>query len=133
MGLQTPSAPWVLSLAPPLETLCSVQWLTENIHLCICQAWIKKLYSVVLSKVHTKSKGQGIFVHYIKSNHKCSVTHKTSLLIFRYRYELSVHKGLLNNVIGKLIPWTYKKICNLLLESNGLKLLKFFGSGLFGN
>jgi hypothetical protein len=24
MGLQTPSAPWVLSLAPSLETLCSV-------------------------------------------------------------------------------------------------------------
>jgi hypothetical protein len=27
MGLQTPSAPWVLSLTPPLGTLCSVQWL----------------------------------------------------------------------------------------------------------
>jgi hypothetical protein len=27
MGLQTPSAPWVLSLATPLGTLCSVQWL----------------------------------------------------------------------------------------------------------
>jgi hypothetical protein len=27
MGLQTPSAPWVLSLAPSLETLCSVQWM----------------------------------------------------------------------------------------------------------
>ena len=25
MGLQTPSAPWVLLLAPPLGTLCSVQ------------------------------------------------------------------------------------------------------------
>jgi hypothetical protein len=31
MGLQTPSAPWILSLAPPLETLCSVQWMVfEN-------------------------------------------------------------------------------------------------------
>jgi hypothetical protein len=38
MGLQTPSAPWVLSLAPPSGTLCSVQWLAESIHLCICQA-----------------------------------------------------------------------------------------------
>jgi hypothetical protein len=38
MGLQTPSAPSVLSLAPPLGTLCSVQWLDESIHLCICQA-----------------------------------------------------------------------------------------------
>ena len=26
MELQTPSAPWVLSLAPSLEILCSVQW-----------------------------------------------------------------------------------------------------------
>jgi hypothetical protein len=38
MGLQVPSAPWVLSLAPPLGTLCSVQWLPLSIHLCICQA-----------------------------------------------------------------------------------------------
>ena len=38
MGLQTPSAPWVLSLAPPLGTLCSVQCLAVSIHLCICQA-----------------------------------------------------------------------------------------------
>ena len=37
-GLQTPSALWVISLAPPLGTLCSVQWLTESIHLCIYQA-----------------------------------------------------------------------------------------------
>jgi hypothetical protein len=37
MGLQTPSAPWVFSLAPSLGTLCSVQWLTESIHPCICQ------------------------------------------------------------------------------------------------
>jgi hypothetical protein len=26
MGPQTPSAPWVLSLAPSLGTLCSIQW-----------------------------------------------------------------------------------------------------------
>jgi hypothetical protein len=38
MGLPTPLAPLVLSLAPPLGTLCSVQWLAESIHLCICQA-----------------------------------------------------------------------------------------------
>ena len=25
IGLQTPLAPWVLSLAPPLEALCSIQ------------------------------------------------------------------------------------------------------------
>ena len=38
MGLQTPSAPLVLSLAPPLGSLCSVQWLAANISLCICKA-----------------------------------------------------------------------------------------------
>jgi hypothetical protein len=38
MGLQTPLPPWILSLVPPVLTLCSVQWLAEGIHLCICQA-----------------------------------------------------------------------------------------------
>jgi hypothetical protein len=32
MGLQTPSAPWVLSLVPPMGTLCSVQWQAESIY-----------------------------------------------------------------------------------------------------
>jgi hypothetical protein len=43
MGLQTPSAPWVLSLAPPLGTLCSVYWLAVSIHFCICQALAEPL------------------------------------------------------------------------------------------
>jgi hypothetical protein len=38
MGLQTPSAPWVLSLAPSLGNLCSFQWMAVSIHFCICQA-----------------------------------------------------------------------------------------------
>ena len=38
MGLQAPSASSILSLATPLWTLYSVQWLAESIHLCICQA-----------------------------------------------------------------------------------------------
>jgi hypothetical protein len=38
MGLQTPSAPSVLSLTPPLGTPCSVQWLAVSIQLCICKA-----------------------------------------------------------------------------------------------
>ena len=50
MGLQTPSAPWVLSLAPPLGTLCSVQWMAGS-HFCICQALAehlrKQLYQAV--------------------------------------------------------------------------------------
>ena len=43
VGLQTHSAPWVLSLAPSLGTLCSVQWLAESIHLCICQVLLESL------------------------------------------------------------------------------------------
>jgi hypothetical protein len=54
MGLQTSSAPWVLSLAPPLGILCSVQWLALSIHLCFCQALVdplrKQLYQDSVSK-----------------------------------------------------------------------------------
>jgi hypothetical protein len=46
MGLQTPSTPWVLSLAPSLGTLCSVQWMAVSIHLCICQELFDLLYTV---------------------------------------------------------------------------------------
>jgi hypothetical protein len=43
IGLQIPSAPWVLSLAPSLWTLFSVQWMTMSIHFCICQALAEPL------------------------------------------------------------------------------------------
>jgi len=43
MGQQTPSAPLVLSLAPPLGTLCSVQWMDVSNHFCICQALAEPL------------------------------------------------------------------------------------------
>jgi hypothetical protein len=43
MRLQTPSAPWVLSLAPSLRTLCSVQWMAVSIHFCISQALAEPL------------------------------------------------------------------------------------------
>jgi hypothetical protein len=43
MGLQTPSAPWVLSLAPTLGTLFSVQWMTVSIHFGICEALAEPL------------------------------------------------------------------------------------------
>ena len=42
-GLQTPSAPWVFSLAPLLGTLCSIQWMVVNIHFCICQSLAEPL------------------------------------------------------------------------------------------
>ena len=55
MCLQSPSAPSVLSLTPPLWTPCSVQWLAESIHLCICQALAeplrRQLYQAPVSKL----------------------------------------------------------------------------------
>jgi hypothetical protein len=54
MGLQTPSAPWGLSLALSLGTLCSVQWMAVSIHFCICQALAEPLrrqqYQALVSK-----------------------------------------------------------------------------------
>ena len=54
MGVQTPSAPWDLSLAAPLRTVCLVQWLSENIPLCIYQALAeplrRQLYQAPVSK-----------------------------------------------------------------------------------
>jgi hypothetical protein len=43
MGLQTTSAPWVLSLVPSLGTLCSIQRMAVSIHFCICQALAETL------------------------------------------------------------------------------------------
>jgi hypothetical protein len=54
-GMQTPSAPWVLSLAPYLGTLCSAQWMTVRIHFCICQALAeplrRELYETPVNKI----------------------------------------------------------------------------------
>ena len=54
MGLQAPSAPWVLSLSPPLGTLCSIQLLAESTHLCIYQVLAeplrRQLYQAPVSK-----------------------------------------------------------------------------------
>ena len=55
MGLQTLSAPWVLSLAPSLGTLHFFQWMAVNIHFCICQAlaepFRRQLYQDPISKL----------------------------------------------------------------------------------
>jgi len=54
MGLQTPTAPWVPSLALLLRTLCSVQWMAVSIHFWICQALAEplrgQLYQAPVSK-----------------------------------------------------------------------------------
>jgi hypothetical protein len=54
MGLQTPSAPPVLPLTPPLGTPYSDRWLAANIYLCIGQALAEplrgQLYQAPVSK-----------------------------------------------------------------------------------
>jgi hypothetical protein len=54
MGLQTPSAPRILPLTPPLGSFCSDQWLAVSIHPCICQALAEplreQLYQAPVSK-----------------------------------------------------------------------------------
>jgi hypothetical protein len=54
LGLQVSSAPLVLSLAPPLGTLCSDQCFIESINFCICQTLAeplrRQLYQVPVSK-----------------------------------------------------------------------------------
>jgi hypothetical protein len=47
MDLQTPSALWVLFLAPSLGTLCSVPWMAVSIHVCVCQALAEPLRTKV--------------------------------------------------------------------------------------
>jgi len=53
MGLQTPSAPSILSRTPPMGTLFSIQWLASSIHLCICHALAEPLRRqlILLSKL----------------------------------------------------------------------------------
>jgi hypothetical protein len=55
MGLQNPSASYILSLAPPLGTLCSVQWMAVSIHFYICHALAeplrRQLYQAPVSKL----------------------------------------------------------------------------------
>ena len=43
MGLQISSDPWILSLAPSLGTVCSVEWMAVSIYFCICQALAEPL------------------------------------------------------------------------------------------
>ena len=43
MGLQTPSAPLVLSLDPSLGIMCFVQWIEVSIQFCICQVLAEPL------------------------------------------------------------------------------------------
>ena len=69
MGLQTPSDPSVLSQIPPLENLCSVQWLAISTYLCIFQAlaetFRRQLYMAPDSKKFLASTMMSRFVNCI--------------------------------------------------------------------
>ena len=57
MGLQTPSAPSVLPLTPPLGSLCSVWWLATSIYICIGQALAEPLRRQLCQEVKCVSFG----------------------------------------------------------------------------
>jgi hypothetical protein len=69
IGLQSPSAPSVLSLTPPLRTLCGVQWLARSILLCICHILTeplkRQLYQASVSKLFLASRIVSGFVNCI--------------------------------------------------------------------
>ena len=75
MGLQTPSVHSVLSLTPPLETRCSIQWLSASILLCIFQALkeflMRQLYQAPVSKHFLASTIVSGFGDYMGWIHKC--------------------------------------------------------------
>jgi hypothetical protein len=54
MWLKTSSPPWLLSLAPTLGTLCSIQWMAVSIHFNICQTQAdplrRQLYQAPVTK-----------------------------------------------------------------------------------
>jgi hypothetical protein len=58
-GHQIPSAPWVLSLALSLGTMCYIQWMIVSSHFCICQALEeplrRQLYQVPVCKLLLES------------------------------------------------------------------------------
>jgi hypothetical protein len=101
MKLQTPSAPWVLSLAPPLGTLCSVSWLAVNLHFCICQALAeplrRQLYQAPVSKHLLASTIVSRFGNCIQDG---SVAQSLDGLCFSFYSTLC----LCNSDMGSLIP-----------------------------
>ena len=68
-GAANPFSSCILALAPPLGTLCSVQWLSESIHVCNCQAQAeplrRQLYHVPISMQFLASTVVSVFGDYI--------------------------------------------------------------------
>jgi hypothetical protein len=60
IGLQIPLVPWVLSLAPPLGALWSIQQLTVSIYFCVCYAATIAYTSKILLKGPHSSFYEGV-------------------------------------------------------------------------
>jgi hypothetical protein len=103
MGLQTPLASWVLSLAPSLKTLCSVQWMAVSIQFCICQALAEpfrrqylstntSLQRIITGKLHGIlyiSNTSSLIFHFYHTWHFCpsflKIIQNDLLLVLRYQ------------------------------------------------
>jgi hypothetical protein len=87
IGLQTPSAPSVLTLTPPLGTLCSVQWLSASIHICISQALAESL-SLFLTVFISFHFGWGYYDPIILWDN--SRSHKTTICLSKVKQSCSL-------------------------------------------
>jgi hypothetical protein len=142
MGLQTPSAPWVLSLAPSLGTLCSVQRKAMSIHFCICQALAeplsRELYQAPIRKhllacttvsgfgdyIWGGSLGESVsgwsFLHSLLL-HFFSVSPSMGVLFPHFKKDQSIH-----TMVFLLLE--FHVVCELFLGYS--ELLGFWASGL---
>jgi hypothetical protein len=68
-------APWVLSLAPSLGTLCSVKWMAVSIHFCIFQELAeplrRQLYQTPVSKLLLVSASVWVWLLFMGWITKC--------------------------------------------------------------
>ena len=55
IGLQTPLTPWILSLAPSLCALCSIQEMTVSIHFVFPRHWHRLTRESYISVLSAKS------------------------------------------------------------------------------
>jgi hypothetical protein len=100
MALQTPSAPFVLSLTPPLGTPCSGQWLAVSICLCI--------YKTLAEPLRRQLYQTPVSVHFLESI-------IVSTLLTVYRMDLldgsvsgfPLPQSLLHTLYPYLLPWVF--------------------------
>jgi hypothetical protein len=99
MGLQTPSAPWVLSLAPSLRTLCSIQWMTVSIHFLLC---LFSVFCVHLSVCMCVCVYMPPYSTYIKIRGQLL---EANSLLSPLKVDLGIELGWSNLATITIIPW----------------------------